>query len=43
MLLRAPSVELSAAYGTGTLGAQRDLRPGDHFRIGSVTIRSPAP
>jgi D-alanyl-D-alanine carboxypeptidase len=37
MLLRAPGVELSAAYGTGVLGEQRDLGPGDRFRIGSVT------
>jgi D-alanyl-D-alanine carboxypeptidase len=37
MLLRAPGVELSAAHGTGVLGKQRELGPGDHVRIGSVT------
>ena len=37
MLLRAPGLQLSASYGTGVLGESRDLRLGDHFRIGSVT------
>ena len=37
MLVRAPGVELAASYGTGALGQQRDLTPGDHVRIGSVT------
>ena len=37
MVLRAPGVDITASYGTGSLGRERRIGPRDHLRIGSVT------
>ncbi|WP_026540103.1 serine hydrolase domain-containing protein [Paenarthrobacter nicotinovorans] len=37
VLLETPGGSLTASYGTGTRGAEREVTPEDHIRVGSVT------